>query len=792
MRRPLAAVSSALLASGLLTGIAAPAQAAAPKPTAPDATTAARSALRANPALVKGTNRESYAVHSTKIDRDGAGHVRYTRRYQGLRVAGGDFVVHTAPGGGYAGSSVGLTTPLTLNTTPTFSATAAKKAAELRFKGRRTSVGTPELFVDATSGRGRLAWETVVTGWRPDGQTPSRFHVVVDATNGRVIGTYDEISAASGTGRSVYAGQVTIDTTLSGSTYSLVDPLRGDNPTCDMGNGVTTCTTFTDLDNVWGNGSVSDRQSVAVDAHYGAAKTYDYFKLTHGRNGVFGDGRPVRSRVHYGDNYDNAFWDGIQMTYGDGWNNTNPLVTLDIAGHEMTHGVTDNVVPGGLTYAGESGGLNEATSDIFGTAVEFYANNATDRPDYLLGERIGTPLRYMYDPAQDGVSHGCWSTNTKNVDVHYSSGVGNHFFFNLAEGTGSTPYGYSPVCGSAPGVTGIGRVKAERIWWRALDVYFTSNTSYVNTANPGNTARAYTLRAAADLFGGCSTEYKAVQAAWTAVNVAGTDAACTVEDGFSLVLSPTGTAVNAGDPATAGLTLATTGGTAQNVTFSASGLPAGATAAFSPATTTSDGQATLTVTTAAATPAGSYPVTVTATGATVTRTATFTLVVYAPGGVCPSGQKLANPGFESGAKDWTATSGVIGQFGPVGQPARTGTWSAWLGGHGRTSTDTLDQQVALPAGCATYSLSYWMAVRTAETSTTKAYDTIRVQVLDGSGAVLGTLATYSNLSRSTGYVSRSLSLAPYQGQTVTVRFVATEDVSLQTSFVLDDVTLSIS
>ena len=103
----------------------------------------------------------------------------------------------------------------------------------------------------------------------------------------------------------------------------------------------------------------------------------------------------------------------------------------------------------------------------------------------------------------------------------------NHFFFNLAEGTGATAYGTSPVCGSAPAVTGIGRAKAEKIWFRALDVYFTSNTRYVNTTTPSNTARAYSLKAATDLYGTCSTEYKAVQAAWTAVNVAGSDAACT-------------------------------------------------------------------------------------------------------------------------------------------------------------------------------------------------------------------------------------------------------------------------
>jgi Zn-dependent metalloprotease len=220
----------------------------------------------------------------------------------------------------------------------------------------------------------------------------------------------------------------------------------------------------------------------------------------------------------------------------------------------MSHGVTANVVPGGLTYSGESGGLNEATSDIFGTMVEFYANNSSDPGDYDIGEKIdlfgtGAPLRYMYNPALDGASHSCWSSSTNNVDVHYSSGVANHFFFDLAEGTGTTPYGTSPVCGSADPVAGIGREKAEKIWFRALDTYFVSNTRYVNAAAPANTARAHSLSAAADLYGLCGTEYKAVLAAWSAVNVAGGDY-CPTDHDFSIATSPGTIAVNRGDTVT--------------------------------------------------------------------------------------------------------------------------------------------------------------------------------------------------------------------------------------------------
>lgn len=323
-------------------------------------------------------------------------------------------------------------------------------------------------------------------------------------------------------GHSLYSGQVTLSTTLSGGTYLLVDPVRGNGRTCDMNNGTTGCVTFTDADNVWGSGD----QAAAVDAHYGAALTFDYFRDVHGHAGVFGDGRGVPSRVHYGTNFLNAFWDGTQLTYGDG--NNRPPVSVDVVAHEWTHGVTDAVVPGGLEYAGESGGLHEATSDIFATMVEFSADNPVDPGDYTIGELVyaSLPVRQMYDPALDGVSHSCWSTSTPQADPHYSSGVADHFFFNLAEGTGETPYGTSPVCGSAAGVTGIGRAAAERIWWRALATHFTSTTTYVDPDAPADTARAATLRAATDLYGQCSPQYRTVQAAWTAVNVAGADPAC--------------------------------------------------------------------------------------------------------------------------------------------------------------------------------------------------------------------------------------------------------------------------
>ncbi|MET7426595.1 M4 family metallopeptidase [Dactylosporangium sp. NPDC005555] len=640
MKRSIAAASALLLTGGILAAVASPVSASPSTPVP--------SSLQAHRADIRAADSEAYAVTASKKDANGASHTKYARTYHGLRVYGGDFIVHTAPDGTFAGTSVGLQAPLTAATTATVSKTAGAAKAKSAFQGSITAVGSPELFVDASDGTGVLAYETVISGWRADGQTPSKLHVITDATTNAVRGAFDEIETVNGTGNSIYSGAVTIDTTLSGSTYQMIDPSHGNGRTCDMNNGTSTCTTFTDADNVWGTGANANRQSAGVDAHFGAAKTFDYFKLVHGRNGIFGNGTGVPSRVHYGNAYVNAFWDGAQMTYGDGSGNARPLVALDVAGHEMSHGVTEALA--GLVYSGESGGLNEATSDIFGSMVEFYAAAPSDPGDYQIGEKINingnnTPLRYMYNPTLDGSSHGCWSTTTKNVDVHYSSGPGNHFFFNLAEGTGATSFGTSPVCGSAPAVVGIGRAKAEKIWYRALDVYFTSNTSYVNTGNPGNTARAYSLSAATDLYGTCSVEYKAVQAAWTAVNVAGNDAVCPTGNDFSLAASPASGSVNPGSSVTSTVTATLTNGSAQTVALTASGLPSGATASFSPASINSaGGTSTLTIATSASTPSGTYAVTITGTGASSTRTTTYSLTVNgAPGCSGTNGNDVAIP-----------------------------------------------------------------------------------------------------------------------------------------------------
>ncbi|MET7835896.1 M28 family peptidase [Micromonospora sediminicola] len=251
---------------------------------------------------------------------------------------------------------------------------------------------------------------------------------------------------------------------------------------------------------------------------------------------------------------------------------------------------------------------------------------------------------------------------------------------------------------------------------------------------------------------------------------------------FSVAVSPTSGSVARGGSTTATVSTATTSGSAQTVALSASGAPSGVSVSFSPSSVTSGGSATMTVTASASATTGTFTLTVTGTGS-ATRTASYTLTVTGGGGGCTGGQLIGNSSFESGSTPWTASSGVITN--DSGQAARTGSYKAWLDGYGSSHTDTLSQSVTLPAGCASYTLAFWLHIDSAETTTSTAYDKLTVQV----GST--TLATYSNLNKATGYTQRTFNLAAYAGQTVTLKWTGVEDASLQTSFVLDDVTLQV-
>jgi len=469
---------------------------------------------------------EKLVVRDVVKDVDGTTHTRYERTLDGLPVLGGDLVVAASESGATQGvtkasKATGAQLKAVGTTADIAPATAEKQAlTAARSDGSKSTEASkaPRKVVWAANGTPQLAYETVVGGLQHDG-TPNELHVITDASSGAKL--YEWQAIENGTGNTLYNGQVTLGTSGSSGSYNLTDSARGNHRTYNLNRGTSgTGTLFSGPDDIWGNGSASNAETAAADAHYGAAETWDFFKNVMGRSGIRGDGVGAYSRVHYGNNYVNAFWSDscFCMTYGDGSGNAAPLTSLDVAAHEMTHGVTSNTA--GLNYSGESGGLNEATSDIFAAGVEFYSDTAEDPGDYMVGEKIdingdGTPLRYMDKPSQDGASKDYWYSGIGSVDVHYSSGPANHFFYLLSEGSGAkTVNGVSynsPTSDGLP-VTGIGRDKALQIWFKALTTKFTSTTNYA-------AARTGTLAVAGELYGTTSAEYAAVAHAWAGIAV---------------------------------------------------------------------------------------------------------------------------------------------------------------------------------------------------------------------------------------------------------------------------------
>ncbi|MEU6671676.1 M4 family metallopeptidase [Streptomyces sp. NPDC046727] len=716
--------------------------------------------------------REKLVVRDVVKDNDGTLHTRYERTYAGLPVLGGDLVVHTPPAS-LAKGTVSTTfnnkrTIKVRSTTATFTKAAAQAKALKAAKAldaEKPTADSARKVIWAGNGTPKLAWETVIGGFQDDG-TPSQLHVITDATTGKELYRYQAVR--TGTGNTQYSGSVTLNTTLSGSTYQLYDTTRGGHKTYNLNRGTSgTGTLFTDSDDVWGDGTGSNTQTAGADAAYGAQETWDFYKNTFGRSGIKNDGVAAYSRVHYSSGYVNAFWDDscFCMTYGDGSGNTHALTSLDVAGHEMSHGVTSNTA--GLEYSGESGGLNEATSDIFGTGVEFYANNSNDVGDYLIGEKIdingdGSPLRYMDKPSKDGGSADSWYSGVGNLDVHYSSGPANHMFYLLSEGSGTKVINgvtYNSPTSDGVAVTGIGRDAALKIWYKALTTYMTSSTNYAG-------ARTAALNAAAALYGTNSAQYAGVGNAFAGINVG---SHINPPSSGVTVTNPGSQSATVGTAVSLQIQASSTNSGA--LSYSASGLPAGL------SINSSTGLISGTPTTA-----GTSNTTVTVTDSTgATGTATFSWTVSTTGGGCSSTQLLSNPGFESGSTGWTATSGVITT--DSGEASHGGSYKAWLDGYGSSHTDTLSQSVTIPAGCKA-TLTFYLHIDTAETTTSTQYD--KLTVTAGSK----TLATYSNLNAASGYSQKSFDLSSLAGSTVTLKFNGVEDSSLQTSFVVDDTALT--
>ncbi len=350
----------------------------------------------------------------------------------------------------------------------------------------------------------------------------SRQVVYVDANTGEVLFSENKIQHVDevGTATTGYSGVQTMTSDKVGAgNYRLQETGRGLGVrtfNCQTTTNYTN-TDFTNTSNVWNLAGVD---KYATDAHWGAEMTYDYYFIKHGRNSIDNAGFGLLSYVHYDVNFGNAFWDGQRMTYGDGSSGNSPFTALDIAGHEITHGLT--TFTANLVYQDESGALNESFSDIFGVSVEFVARPSD--ANWLMGEDLGFTIRNMSNPNALGDPDTYFGTNWAalgggdNGGVHTNSGVQNFWYYLLTMGgTGTNDNG------DAYTVNGLGLDLAGQVAFRNLTVYLTTSSQYAD-------ARFFAIQSAVDLFGACTSQVESVTNAWYAVGVGNMYQPFTVSD----------------------------------------------------------------------------------------------------------------------------------------------------------------------------------------------------------------------------------------------------------------------
>jgi Zn-dependent metalloprotease len=433
-------------------------------------------------------------VQGAAISAAGMNFVAFDRTYRDLRVVGGDFVLVTDGSGEVIDHTVAQDYAIgNLSITPKLSKGAAESVAKGQLKSVKGVEGT-QLVVYALGQSPRLAWESTVTGTGAEGY--SRLTVQVDALTGKVLDTQEHV--AYGTGNSGWNGSVTINTTLSGSTYSMLTPSFNNMPCQDAANN----TTFTGPDDAWGNGNATNRETGCVDALYGAQGEIRMLSQWLGRNGMDGSGGAWPIRVGLADV--NAYYDGTQVQVGH--NNAGQWIgSIDVIAHEMGHGVDDHT-SGGISR----GGTQEFIADTFGATTEAFLRGQSD---YLVGQEINLvgsgPIRNMYNPAALGDAN-CYSRSISHTEVHAAAGPGNHWFYLLAEGSNpANGQPVSPTCNSST-VTGVGIQNAMKILYTAM-LMKTSKSSYL-------TYRTWTLKAAKSLDATCAL-FNATKKSWDAISV---------------------------------------------------------------------------------------------------------------------------------------------------------------------------------------------------------------------------------------------------------------------------------
>ena len=493
------------------------------------------------------TNADQMVQRTAETDQLGFTHEKFAQFYQGIRVEHADYTVH-AKGGTVESISGDFEKISGLSIAPGITAETALTSALASVGARKYMWQTNEAEAasflpkgelvivrdtrkNAETGLLVLAWKFNVYAQQP----VSRAYIYVNANTGEVV-LKDAIikhTAATGTFATAYSGSRSInDGTTTGGYFLREGTTRGlgiETYNCKKSNSYTSAVDFVDADNNWTAAEYNNANfdNVAGDAQMGAQCTYDYWKAIHGRNSYDNAGAKIKSYVHFDDTpgdgvgYENAYWNGSVMTYGDGATRFRPLTALDVCGHEIGHAVCEKTA--NLTYSNESGAMNEGLSDIWGASIEAYSvanlgvtsSGVKVKSTYLIGEEIDkqqVALRSMSDPrslGQPALYKGqYWYTGTSdNGGVHTNSGVLNYWYYLVSNGASGTN-----ELGNAFSVAGQGLTAAGKITFRMESVYMVASSTYAQ-------ARTYSIQAATDLYGAGSAQVTAVTNAWFAVGV---------------------------------------------------------------------------------------------------------------------------------------------------------------------------------------------------------------------------------------------------------------------------------
>ncbi len=450
-------------------------------------------------------------------DKIGFSHVRYREHYKGVPVEYGVYYVHNR-GGKVVSANGEWYNGINISTTPKNTSQKAYEAACNNMNAKvwwheEEETDNNKLMILPVEGQFKLIYKCDVSSWEPR----NREWVYVDATDGSIVKTESRIheTDVEGTAVTAYCGvkPIICDSFQSG-TYRLHDYSRGAGVETF---NVSEPNDFTSITKDWDYFGGFD--IYALDAHFGAEATYDYYYDNYGWSSVDGAGtQKLKSLVHAGGGI-NAFWDGTYMSYldGDASMGVTPLTSLEVCGHELTHGVTEH--SSALVYSCESGGINESMSDIFGCTVRFlYTTYGT----WYLGDQFNYLIRNMSNPNEfsnpDCYDGTYWSNCP---EVHSGSGVGNFWYYLLSDG-GS---GVNDV-GNSYFVEGLGLVDAGAIAFRSNTVYLTPNSEYADLYDQA-------VLSAQDLFGGCSNQAVQTANAGYAVNIGGP-----FQDAVTAIFSP--------------------------------------------------------------------------------------------------------------------------------------------------------------------------------------------------------------------------------------------------------------